>query len=125
MFLEDSTVGREVLKEECTTLLSKVADLIPVIMSDEAARNELLCYQTVKVKTWSLFDYTEFARGCSESWLHQYLLSQVCLQVFQLLPVQVAPLVLSKDIVNTSVRDIVEFLMNIILGEVGACGKTV
>ncbi|XP_065106767.2 tRNA (32-2'-O)-methyltransferase regulator THADA isoform X2 [Paramisgurnus dabryanus] len=92
MFLEDSAVGREVLKEECTTLLSKVADLIPVVMSNETARNELLCYQTVKV----------------------------CLQVFQLLPGQVAPLVLSKDSVNTSVRDIVEFLMNIILGEISS-----
>ncbi|XP_067262845.1 tRNA (32-2'-O)-methyltransferase regulator THADA isoform X2 [Chanodichthys erythropterus] len=89
MFLEDSTMGREVLKTECTTLLSKVAELIPVVMADEEARNGPLCYQTVKV----------------------------CLQVFQLLPGQVALLVYSKDSVNMSVRKILEFLMNIILGE--------
>jgi len=50
MFLEDSTMGRAVLKTECSTLLGKVAELIPVVMSEEEARNEPLCYQTVKVK---------------------------------------------------------------------------
>ncbi|XP_051979593.1 thyroid adenoma-associated protein homolog [Xyrauchen texanus] len=90
MFLEDSNVGREVLKAECTTLLRKVAELIPIVMLDEAARNGPLCYQMVKV----------------------------CLQVFQLLHGQVAPLVYSKESVNMSVRDILEFLMSIILGEV-------
>ncbi len=50
MFLEDSTTGREVLKAECSTLLNKVAELIPVVMSDEANRNGPLCYQTVKVE---------------------------------------------------------------------------
>ncbi|XP_056119769.1 thyroid adenoma-associated protein homolog isoform X2 [Rhinichthys klamathensis goyatoka] len=92
MFLEDSTMGRAVLKTECTTLLGKVAELIPVVMSEEEARNEPLCYQTVKV----------------------------CLQVFQLLPRQVALLVHSKDSVNMSVREILEFLMSIILGEVSS-----
>ncbi|KTG43009.1 hypothetical protein cypCar_00032276 [Cyprinus carpio] len=49
MFLEDSTMGREVLKAECSTLLCKVAELILVVMSDETSRNgPLLCYQTVK-----------------------------------------------------------------------------
>ncbi|XP_067295363.1 tRNA (32-2'-O)-methyltransferase regulator THADA isoform X1 [Pseudorasbora parva] len=92
MFLEDNTMGREVLKTECTTLLSKVAELIPVVMPDEEARNGPLCYQTVKV----------------------------CLQVFQLLPGQVALLVYSKDSVNMSVREILEFLMSIILGQVSS-----
>lgn len=50
MFMEDSSVGREVLKEECKTLLSQVAKMIPVVLSDDAAQNGLLCYQTVKVK---------------------------------------------------------------------------
>jgi len=49
--------------------------------------------------------------------------SQVCLQVFQLLPRQVALLVYSKDSVNMSVREILEFLMSIILGEVCVCGR--
>lgn len=49
MFLEDSSIGREILKEECGTLLSQVAKMIPVVTSDEAAQNGLLSYQTVKV----------------------------------------------------------------------------
>uniref|UniRef100_A0A671R447 Thyroid adenoma-associated protein homolog n=1 Tax=Sinocyclocheilus anshuiensis TaxID=1608454 RepID=A0A671R447_9TELE len=92
MFLEDSTTGREVLKAECSTLLNKVAELIPAVMSDEATRNGPLCYQTVKV----------------------------CLQVFQLLPGQVALMVYSKESANMSLRDILEFLMSIILGEVSS-----
>ncbi|XP_073696191.1 tRNA (32-2'-O)-methyltransferase regulator THADA [Garra rufa] len=92
MFLEDSAMGQEVLKTECSTLLSKVTELIPVVMSDEATRNGPLCYQTVKV----------------------------CLQVFQLLPGQVALMVYIKDSVNMSLRDILEFLMSVILGEVSS-----
>ncbi|XP_056313525.1 thyroid adenoma-associated protein homolog [Danio aesculapii] len=92
MFLEDSTMGREVLKSECTTLLGKIAELIPVVMSDEAARNGPLCYHMVKV----------------------------CLQVFQLLPGQVALLVYSKDSVNMTMKGILDFLMRIVLGEVSS-----
>ncbi|XP_043096293.1 thyroid adenoma-associated protein homolog isoform X2 [Puntigrus tetrazona] len=92
MFLEHSTMGREVLISECSTLLSKVAELIPVVMSDEANRNGPLCYQTVKV----------------------------CLQVFQLLPGQVSLMVYSKESANMSLRDILEFLMSVILGEVSS-----
>lgn len=43
-------MGREVLKADCSTLLSKVTELIPVVMSDEPTRNGPLCYQTVKVE---------------------------------------------------------------------------
>ncbi|XP_016143827.1 uncharacterized protein [Sinocyclocheilus grahami] len=92
MFLEDITTGREVLKAECSALLNKVAELIPAVMSDEATRNGPLCYQTVKV----------------------------CLQVFQLLPGQVALMVYSKESANMSLRDILEFLMSVILGEVSS-----
>ncbi|XP_059407167.1 thyroid adenoma-associated protein homolog isoform X2 [Carassius carassius] len=92
MFLEDSTSGREVLKAECRTLLNKVAELIPAVLSDEATRNGPLCYQTVKV----------------------------CLQVFQLLPGQVTLMVYSKENANMSLRDILEFLMSVILGEVSS-----
>lgn len=119
MFLEDSSVGREVLKEECTALLSRVAKMIPVVMSDEAAQNGLLCYQTVKVKTQFVLKFDFKFRMLISRLL---LLSQLCLQIFQLLPGQVAPLICSKEDVNMSVRDILEFLMNIVLGEVGACG---
>ncbi|KTG32675.1 hypothetical protein cypCar_00004024 [Cyprinus carpio] len=92
MFLEDSTTGREVLRAECSTLLNKVAELIPAVLSDEATRNGPLCYQTVKV----------------------------CLQVFQLLAGQVALMVYSKGSANMSLRDILEFLMSVILGEVSS-----
>ncbi|XP_026068454.1 thyroid adenoma-associated protein homolog [Carassius auratus] len=92
MFLEDSTSGREVLKAECRTLLNKVAELIPAVLSDEATRNGPLCYQTVKV----------------------------CLQVFQLLPGQVTLMVYRKESANMSLRDILEFLMSVILGEVSS-----
>ncbi|XP_017580907.2 thyroid adenoma-associated protein homolog isoform X1 [Pygocentrus nattereri] len=89
MFLEDSTTGREVLRQACTSLLSKVIELLPVVMKDEAIRNGPLCYHTVKV----------------------------CLQVFQLLPEQVAPLVFGEQKGNPSMLKILEFLVKIILGE--------
>lgn len=56
--------------------------------------------------------------------MHPLCCSQVCLQVFQLLSGQVAQLVYSKDSVNMAVRAMLEFLMRIILGEVGAFGHS-
>ncbi|XP_066545375.1 tRNA (32-2'-O)-methyltransferase regulator THADA isoform X2 [Amia ocellicauda] len=58
MFLEDSSVGRQLFRQAFPSLLSKVAETFPVIMDQEAARNGEWCYLTVKV----------------------------CLQIFQLLP---------------------------------------
>ncbi|KAL7836832.1 hypothetical protein AOLI_G00281160 [Acnodon oligacanthus] len=89
MLLEDSTAGREVLRQAFTSLLSKVIELLPVVMKDEAIRNGPLCYQTVKV----------------------------CLQVFQLLPEQVSPLVFGEQRGNPSILKILEFLVKIILGQ--------
>ncbi|XP_072521074.1 tRNA (32-2'-O)-methyltransferase regulator THADA [Salminus brasiliensis] len=89
MFLEDSMSGREVLRQAFTPLLSKITQLVPAVMKEEAARNGALCYQTVKV----------------------------CLQVFQLLSEQVAPLVFGEQSDELHMRKILEFLMVIILGE--------
>lgn len=45
---------------------------------------------------------------------------QACLQMFQLLPEQVAPLVFSEQKDELHMKQILEFLMSIILGEVSA-----
>ncbi|XP_058231705.1 thyroid adenoma-associated protein homolog isoform X2 [Hemibagrus wyckioides] len=90
MFLEESTMGREGLRLAFSSLLCKITTLLPDIMEDEASRNGAMCYQAVKV----------------------------CLQMFQLLPEQVVPLVFSDQEDKPYMREILGFLMNIILGEV-------
>ncbi|XP_060763342.1 tRNA (32-2'-O)-methyltransferase regulator THADA isoform X2 [Neoarius graeffei] len=92
MFLEESTMGRDILRRVFSSLLCKITTLFPDIMKEEAAatRNSAMCYQTVKV----------------------------CLQMFQLLPEQVVPLVFSEQKDKLHMREILGFLMNIILGDV-------
>ncbi|XP_062874157.1 tRNA (32-2'-O)-methyltransferase regulator THADA [Trichomycterus rosablanca] len=90
MFLEESMMGREAVGQAITPLLSKVTKLLPVIMEEEAGRNGPLCYQTVKL----------------------------CLQVFQLLPQQVALSVFLEQRDEPYMREILRFLMNVILGEI-------
>lgn len=51
MFLEDSSIGRELWREACPSLIDKVAELFPVILEQEGLRNGPLCYQAVKVNT--------------------------------------------------------------------------
>lgn len=55
MFLEESTVGRDVLRLAFSSLLCKIATLLHDIMKEEATINSAMCYQTVKVGilTWS------------------------------------------------------------------------
>lgn len=53
MFLEESTVGREVLRLVFSFLLCKIAALLRDIMKEEAAGNGAVCYQTVKVSALS------------------------------------------------------------------------
>nr|XP_029493834.1 thyroid adenoma-associated protein homolog isoform X1 [Oncorhynchus nerka] len=89
MFLEDSSIGRELWRETCPSLIDKVAELFPVILEQEGLRNGPLCYQAVKV----------------------------CLQVFQLLPGEVAPLVWEKEQGSLAVQSILQSLMDIILGQ--------
>lgn len=49
MFLEDSTVGREVWRESYMSMLNKVSELLPVALQQESLRDGPLCYITVKV----------------------------------------------------------------------------
>ncbi|KAK3538827.1 hypothetical protein QTP86_015956 [Hemibagrus guttatus] len=90
MFLEESAMGREGLRIAFSSLLRKITTLLPDIMKDEASRNRAICYQAVKV----------------------------CLQMFQLLPEQVVTLVFSDQKDKPYMKEILGFLMNIVLGEV-------
>ncbi|XP_074526959.1 tRNA (32-2'-O)-methyltransferase regulator THADA isoform X2 [Halichoeres trimaculatus] len=89
MFLEDSTVGREVWKESHMSFLNKVSELVVAVLQQESLRDGPLCYTAVKV----------------------------CLQIFQLLSSEVAPLVWEKKDVCPAVQDILQALMDIILGQ--------
>ncbi|XP_044051427.1 thyroid adenoma-associated protein homolog isoform X2 [Siniperca chuatsi] len=89
MFLEDSTVGREVWRESYLSLLMKVSELFPVVLKQESLRDGPLCYIAVKV----------------------------CLQIFQLLSSEVAPLVWDKEHGGPTVQTILQALMDIILGQ--------
>ncbi|KAJ8286052.1 hypothetical protein GJAV_G00034000 [Gymnothorax javanicus] len=89
MFLEDSSMGREVCRQMCSTLLGRVAEVFAATLEKEATRNGEWCYLAVKV----------------------------CVLVFQLLPREVGPLVWEMSSGDTSLRNILEHLMSIILGE--------
>uniref|UniRef100_A0A667ZTH9 Si:ch211-225b11.4 n=1 Tax=Myripristis murdjan TaxID=586833 RepID=A0A667ZTH9_9TELE len=89
MFLEDSAVGREVWREMYPSLLHKVAELFPVVLQQKGLTDGLLCYVAVKV----------------------------CLQVFQLLPGEVAPLVWEREQGCPPVQSILQALMDLILGQ--------
>uniref|UniRef100_UPI003AAEFBF2 tRNA (32-2'-O)-methyltransferase regulator THADA n=1 Tax=Centroberyx gerrardi TaxID=166262 RepID=UPI003AAEFBF2 len=89
MFLEDSAVGREVWRVTYPSLLNKVAELFPVVLQQEGWRDGPLCYVAVKV----------------------------CLQIFQLLPGEVAPLVWVDQRGSPAVQSILQALMDIILGK--------
>uniref|UniRef100_A0A3B4ZZQ2 Thyroid adenoma-associated protein homolog n=1 Tax=Stegastes partitus TaxID=144197 RepID=A0A3B4ZZQ2_9TELE len=91
MLLEDSTVGRQVWRESYVSMLNKVSELFPVVLRQESLRDGPVCYITVKV----------------------------CLQMFQLLSSEVAPLVWEKDHRGPTVQKILQALMDIILGQVG------
>ncbi|XP_044227695.1 thyroid adenoma-associated protein homolog [Thunnus albacares] len=89
MFLEDSTVGREVWQESYPSFINKVSELFPVVLQQESLRDGPLCYIAVKV----------------------------CLQIFQLLSSEVAPLVWREENENQAVQKILQALMDIILGQ--------
>ncbi|XP_067466068.1 tRNA (32-2'-O)-methyltransferase regulator THADA [Thunnus thynnus] len=89
MFLEDSTVGREVWRESYPSFINKVSELFPVVLQQESLRDGPLCYIAVKV----------------------------CLQIFQLLSSEVAPLVWKEENENQAVQKILQALMDIILGQ--------
>ncbi|XP_062273526.1 tRNA (32-2'-O)-methyltransferase regulator THADA [Scomber scombrus] len=89
MFLEDSTVGREVWRESCLSFMNKLSELFPVVLQQESLRDGPLCYIAVKV----------------------------CLQIFQLLSSEVAPLVWKKENESQTLQKILQALMYIILGQ--------
>ncbi|KAM7416659.1 hypothetical protein PAMA_018626 [Pampus argenteus] len=89
MFLEDSTIGREVWQDSFLSIMKKVSEVFPVVLQQESLRDGPLCYIAVKV----------------------------CLQIFQLLSSEVAPLVWKKDRENQAVQKILQALMDIILGQ--------
>ncbi|XP_047238412.1 thyroid adenoma-associated protein homolog isoform X1 [Girardinichthys multiradiatus] len=89
MFLEDSAVGREVWRESYMSMLQRVSESLPVVLQEESQRDGLNCYITVKV----------------------------CLQVFQLLPSKVAPLVWEENHSKEAVQKILQALMDIIFGQ--------
>ncbi|XP_063753076.1 tRNA (32-2'-O)-methyltransferase regulator THADA isoform X2 [Eleginops maclovinus] len=89
MFLEDSTYGREIWRESFLSLLDKVSELIAFALQQDLLRDGPLCYIAVKV----------------------------CLQVFQLLSSEVAPLVWDGEHGGPTVRKILQALMDIILGQ--------
>uniref|UniRef100_A0A3P8UEC5 Si:ch211-225b11.4 n=1 Tax=Amphiprion percula TaxID=161767 RepID=A0A3P8UEC5_AMPPE len=89
MFLEDSTMGREVWRESYMSMLNKVSELFPVVLQQESLRDGPMCYVTL----------------------------QVCLQIFQLLSSEVAPLVWEKDHRGPTVQKILQALMDVILGQ--------
>ncbi|KAL0979345.1 hypothetical protein UPYG_G00183930 [Umbra pygmaea] len=89
MFLEDSSMGRELWRESSPLLLNKLSEFVPKILEQEILRNGPVCYQAVKL----------------------------CLQVFQLLPGEVAPLVWQPDQDCLAVQIILQFLLDIILGQ--------
>uniref|UniRef100_A0A3P8VX30 Si:ch211-225b11.4 n=1 Tax=Cynoglossus semilaevis TaxID=244447 RepID=A0A3P8VX30_CYNSE len=89
MFLEDSMVGREVWRESHQYLLSKVSELFPVVLQQESHRDGPMCYIAVKL----------------------------CLQIFQLLSTELAPLVWDREHQSPAVQNILQALMDIILGQ--------
>lgn len=89
MFLEDSVVGREVWQESCLSLMQKVAELFSVVLQAKSLTDGPLCYNAVKL----------------------------CLQIFQLLPDQVSPVVWTEVEGSQVAQKILQALIDIILGQ--------
>ena len=72
MFLEDSTIGRDVWRETFPDLLDKMSQLFPVAFQQEGLRNGTLCYAAIKVNTkYLIFNNV----ACTVQYLHD--LSQI------------------------------------------------
>lgn len=122
MFLEDSAVGRRVWRQYHLSLLNKVSELLGVALQQEALRDGPLCYTAVKVhgeQHQSLmrdpFFSLKFLKLMTSSCP---FLAQVCLQAFQLLSSEVAPLVWDKTSSSAVLQEILQVLVDLILGEV-------
>ncbi|XP_023199487.1 thyroid adenoma-associated protein homolog isoform X3 [Xiphophorus maculatus] len=86
MYLEDSVVGREVWRESFMPMLQRVSESLPAVLQEESQRDGLICYITAKV----------------------------CLQAFQLLPNEVAPLVWEENHSKEAVQRILQALIDIL-----------
>ncbi|XP_061762555.1 tRNA (32-2'-O)-methyltransferase regulator THADA [Nerophis ophidion] len=89
MFLEDSVVGRDVWHKFCPSFLNKLSKLFPYVLTQECLRDGPMCYLAVKV----------------------------CLQIFQLLSREVAPVVWDKEKRSLVVQNILQALTDIIFGQ--------
>uniref|UniRef100_A0A3B3Z0T7 Uncharacterized protein n=1 Tax=Poecilia mexicana TaxID=48701 RepID=A0A3B3Z0T7_9TELE len=94
MYLEDSVVGREVWRESFVPMLQRVSESLPAVLQEESRRDGPICYVSVKV----------------------------CLQAFQLLPNEVAPLVWEENHSKEAVQRILQALIDI-LGQVSFLSK--
>lgn len=123
MFLEDSAVGRKVWREHYMLLLSKVSELLGVALQQEALLDRPLCYTAVKVHGEQ---HQYLIRDvCFLSLILLSLLTsscpfpfQVCLQTFQLLSSEVAPLVWDEESSSAVLQEILQALMDIVLRQV-------
>ncbi|XP_041078995.1 uncharacterized protein LOC121297049 [Polyodon spathula] len=88
-FLEESSIGCEIWRGNLPFLLCRLANTFPWVLEQEASRNGEWGYLTVKI----------------------------CLQVFQLLPREVAPLVWAENSSNEAVQSILTYLLQIIRGK--------
>ncbi|XP_014874014.1 thyroid adenoma-associated protein homolog isoform X1 [Poecilia latipinna] len=86
MYLEDSIVGREVWQESFVPMLQRVSESLPAVLQEESRRDGPICYVSVKV----------------------------CLQAFQLLPNEVAPLVWEENHSKEAVQRILQALIDIL-----------
>ncbi|XP_038151490.1 thyroid adenoma-associated protein homolog isoform X1 [Cyprinodon tularosa] len=89
MFLEDSAVGRRIWLESCVPMLQRLSETLPALLQEESQRDGLICYTAVKV----------------------------CLQVFQLLWSEVAPLVWEENGSKEAIQRILQALMDILIGQ--------
>ncbi|CAG5923171.1 unnamed protein product [Menidia menidia] len=103
MLLEDSAVGREVWRESCASMLNKVSVAFPVVLEHESTRDGHMCYVTVKVRG-----------ACIVNWNPKH---PMCLQIFQLLSKEVAPLVWEEEHRSPAVLQILRALTDIIFGQ--------
>lgn len=128
MYLEDSVVGQEVWRESFMPMLQRVSDSFPAVLQEESQRDGPICYITVKVqmkrasgipiKDSHYKTIVTLFPTCEHSWL------QVCLQVFQLLPNEVAPLVWEENHSKEAVQRILQALIDI-LGQVCFLSKQI
>lgn len=123
MFLEDSVAGRTAWRQYFLSLLSKVSELLGVALRQDALRDGPLCYTAVKVHGEQGSNLEEgLSLVMNISLAADLILSfppaQVCLQTFQLLSSEVAPLVWDEASSSAVLQEILQALVDLVFGEV-------